>query len=252
VNYPKADGRIVVILCRGIGEPYGKNTLWLATRNLDPKRFLVVELEWSAQFGAVPVWNGKSFGASVHNAEFALLELIRAYPGAVIVGYSGGAQVAGNVAASIGKGLHGNLWIKAVGLLSDPSRHKSQLVGQGRPNTQGIMGGRLITGNFQVWQLSAPGDPISDLPIGNGLAELAKYIEFWSLVDPDAWIRDLKRKALMGQLRWWDHSIDWPGAYQWSLGYTRDKRHTSYHVDRMPGQTYTYVERLGTLIAGLH
>ncbi|OZC80584.1 hypothetical protein CH274_15555 [Rhodococcus sp. 06-418-5] len=251
MNYPKADGRIVVILCRGIGEPYGKNTLWLATRNLDPKRFLVVELEWSAQFGAIPVWNGQSFGASVHAAETALLELIRAYPGAVIVGYSGGAQVAGNVAAAHGLGRHPGLWIRAVGLLSDPSRHKSQLVGLDRIDTQGIMGGRLITGGFHVWQLSAPGDPISDLPIGNGLAELAQFVEFWSLVDPNAWIRDLTRKALMGRLKWWDHSIDWAGAYKWSLGYTRDKRHTSYHVERMPGQPYTYVERLGTLIAGL-
>ncbi|WP_052070145.1 hypothetical protein [Rhodococcoides fascians] len=250
MNYPKADGRIVVILCRGIGEPYGKNTLWLATRNLDPKRFLVVELEWSAQFGAVPVWNGESFGASVHAAEAALLELIRAYPGAVIVGYSGGAQVAGNVAAQIGVGSRLGLWIRAVGLLSDPSRNVDQLIG-GRRGTQGIMGGRYISGNFQVWQLSAPGDPISDLPIGNGLSHLALYIEFWSLVDPDAWIRDLKRKALMGRLKWWDNSIDWAGAYQWSLGYTRDKRHTSYHVERMPGQNYTYVERLGTLTAGL-
>lgn len=251
MNYPKADGRIVVILCRGIGEPYGKNTLWLATRNLDPKRFLVVELEWSAQFGAVPVWNGESFGASVHSAEIALLELIRAYPGAVLVGYSGGAQVAGNLAAAIGAGRHRGVWIRAVGLLSDPSRHTSQLIGQAR-KTQGIMGGRYIAGNFQLWQLSAPGDPISDLPFGNGLAELATVAEFWSLVDPDAWIRDLTRKALMGRLKWWDHSIDWVGAYQWSLGYTRDKRHTSYHVERMPGQTFTYVERLGTLIAGLH
>lgn len=250
MSAPKAGGRRVVITCRGISEPYGKNMLWMATKDLDPSKFLVIELVWSATFGAVPTWNGTSFGASVRTAEESLVKLLIQYPGAIVIGYSGGAQVAGNVARAIADGRYG-VSIRAVGLLSDPGRDARQIIGENR-GTQGIMGPRYINGNgrFDVWQLSAPGDPISDLPIGNGLAELAPVIEFWSIIDPMAWMNDLRGKALAGRFRFWERKIDWVGAHKWSLGYTRDGRHSCYHREIMPGKNVTYTTYLGQLIAG--
>ncbi|OZE95074.1 hypothetical protein CH302_19225 [Rhodococcus sp. 15-2388-1-1a] len=239
-----------VILCRGIGEPYEQNLLRAVTKDLDRKRFNVIELVWSAEFGGVPRWDGDAFGVSVANAQAGLFELIRRFPGAIILGYSGGAQVAGNVAAEIGRGMHLGLSISAVGLISDPSRHTAQIIGQNRGG-QGIMGGRYIAGNFQVWQLSAWGDPISELPFGNGLGVLAQGIEFWSIKDPARWMDDLKRKALTGRLRFWDRTIDWVGAHQWSLGYTRDGRHTCYYRENMADSNITYAQKLTQLIVGL-
>ncbi|WP_052067983.1 hypothetical protein [Rhodococcoides fascians] len=249
----KQNGRIVVILCRGIGEPYAQNLLTYTVRNLDPKLFMVVELVWSAEFGPVPRWNGNSFGVNVAQAERALRELIALYPGAVVLGYSGGAQVAGNVAAAIARDPKSlGLWIRAVGLISDPSRHTTQIVGVNRGG-QGIMGGRLIpTGKFHVWQLSAWGDPISELPDeAKGLAILAQGIEFFSLVDPIRWMDNLRWKALTGRLRFWDTSINWAKAHQWSLGYTHDGRHTCYAREKMQGSDVTYADRLGQLVAGV-
>lgn len=236
------------ILCRGIGEPYEKNLLREVTKNLG-SQFTILELVWSAEFGPVPRWDGDSFGVNVARAEEGLLALIKRYPGSVILGYSGGAQVAGNVAAAIGRGKYSQLSIKAVGLISDPSRHTTQIVGHDRGG-QGIMGGRFIPQNgFKVYQFSAPGDPISELPFGNGLAELAPVIEFYSIKDPGKWMDDLRRKALAGRFRFWDRSIDWVGAHQWSLGYTRDGRHTCYLREKMVGENYTYAQRLGQLVS---
>lgn len=247
----KQQGRIVVILCRGIGEPYAQNLLTYTVRNLDPELFMIVELVWSAEFGPVPRWNGNSFGVNVARAQAALAELIALYPGAIVLGYSGGAQVAGNVAALIGDGRLA-LWIRAVGLISDPSRHTSQIIGVNRGG-EGILGGRYIPpGKFHVWQLSAWGDPISELPdIAKGLALLARGIEFFSLVDPRRWMDDLRRKALAGRLKFWDRSINWAAAHQWSLGYTHHGRHTCYAHEKMQGSDITYADRLGQLVAGV-
>ncbi|OZE10230.1 hypothetical protein CH249_14210 [Rhodococcus sp. 05-2255-3B1] len=242
----------VIITCRGIGEPYGTNSLSAVTKNLDPKKYVIIELVWSADFGPVPRWNGNSFTTNVMHAEQALLDLIRKFPGAILLGYSGGAEVAGNVAAQIGEGLQPGLTIRAVVLISDPSRHKSQIIGVNRGG-QGILGGRYIKSDrFQVLQFSAPGDPISELPEGNALADLAQLITSLSLVDVPAWMEDLRRKALKGALQIWKRSgVDWWNAYKWSLGYTAHGRHTCYLHEKMQGESVTYAERAASMIAGV-
>lgn len=242
----------VIITCRGIGEPYGTNSLSAVTKNLDPKKYMIIELVWSAAFGPIPRWDGDSFTVNVLHAEHALLGLIAKYPGAILLGYSGGAQVAGNVAAQIGEGWHPALTIRAVVLISDPSRHKSQIIGVNRGG-QGILGGRYIKSDrFQVLQFSAPGDPISELPEGNALADLAQLITSLSLVDVPAWMEDLRRKALKGALQIWKRSgVDWWNAYKWSLGYTAHGRHTCYLHEKMQGVSVTYAERAASMIAGV-
>lgn len=121
----KAVSTITVIRCRGIGEPMSKNTLQTVTDRLDPKRFKVIELVWSASFGAVPKRDGDSFAVSVAQAEATLIQLILDQPGPVVlVGYSGGGQVVGNVAARAALHLpYVRAKIIAVGIISDPSRH---------------------------------------------------------------------------------------------------------------------------------
>lgn len=249
---------ITVIRCRGIGEPMSKNTLQTVTDRLDPKRFKEIELVWSASFGPVPRRDGDSFGVSVEQAESTLLKLILDQPGPVVlIGYSGGAQVVGNVAARAALYLPAvRAKIIAVGMISDPSRHHLQIVGQDRGG-QGIMTGRFVPADhFKVWQLSAWGDPISEQPNIWALEDLAAGIEFWSLKDPAAWMKDIGRKALAGRFRFWEPRslASWGLAYQWSLGYTRDHRHTSYHVEHIrgvPGPPRTYTEHLAMLIGDL-
>lgn len=249
---------ITVIRCRGIGEPMSKNTLQTVTDRLDPKRFKVIELTWSASFGAVPSRDGDSFGVSVDQAESTLLQLIIDQPGPVVlIGYSGGAQVVGNVAARAALHLPAiRAKIVAVGMISDPSRHTLQIIGQNRGG-QGIMRGRFVPADhFHVWQLSAWGDPISEQPNIWALEDLAAGIEFWSLKDPAAWMKDIGRKALAGRFRFWDPRslASWGLAHQWSLGYTRDHRHTSYHVEHIRGVSgppRTYTEHLAKLIGDL-
>nr|WP_143545535.1 alpha/beta hydrolase [Rhodococcus sp. 15-1154-1] len=244
----------LVIRARGIAESMAKNMLSAVTDPLDKDHFDILELVWSASYGPVPTRHGESFGVAVTHAEKALLDLIRDSPYPVIlIGFSGGAEVVGNVARRIARGQFSQLTNKVllVGLLADPSRAAGQIVGPDRGGF-GITGERFIdTRYFPVLQYSAPGDPISELPAGNLLRPFADISEFFSLDDPEAWIADLRRKAVLKQFQNVfrpELRRDWAGAAAWARGYLFDGRHTCYNREILPGTGLTYTEHLAKQI----
>lgn len=244
---------ITVITARGISEQIGRNMITAVVRDLNPTQFRVRELEdYSAAYG----WVGGSeaFGISQAHGRAALLRMIDEDPYPVIlVGFSAGAKLVGDVAAEIAAGLHPRLLVLAVGVIADPARHTGQIVGENRGG-YGITGGRFIlTSKFPVWSYSAPGDPISELPEGNPLRSLADLSEYWG-PDTRRWMLQLLARAKTNQWqRWWsiDNWKTWGGAIGWADNYLSKQRHIRYAVEIMPGSNVTYTQDLRNKIIEL-
>lgn len=244
-----------VICARGIGERPGTTTMLTdVTRRLDPTRFRIKELPYSAAYGTVG--GNEAFAVSQTQGRNALLSMIRddPYP-VVLLGFSAGAKLVGDVAAEIAAGMHDNLGlvVDAVGLIADPARHSGQIVGDNRGG-HGITGNRWIDPKrFPVWQFSAPGDPISELPVGNPLRTFADLTEFWG-PDQGRWMQELADRARKRQWqRWWDLNNwqSWGGAIYWAQNYLFRQRHIRYAVENMVGENVTYTARLAQMIGGL-
>ncbi|WP_037162524.1 hypothetical protein [Rhodococcoides fascians] len=244
---------ITIITARGVSEAIGRNMITAVTRGLDPTRFRVRELEaFSASYG----WVGgnEAFGVSQERGRAALLRMIDEDPYPVIlVGFSAGAKLVGDVAAEIASGMHPRLHVLLVGVIADPARHHTQFVGEDRGG-YGITGGRWIDPkDFPVYSYTAPGDPISELPEGNPLRSLADLTEYWG-PDIDRWLRELVKVATARQWqRWWDLRSwrTWSGAIFWANNYLHGGRHIKYAVENMPGSNVTYTKHLHNVIAEL-
>ena len=235
---------ITVLVCRGIGESKPSPMLSNVTRLLDPKRFVVKEVPWSASYGPAPAPFGSSFDTSLREGRTLLLDMIRQDPNLVVLlGYSGGAALAGNVAAEIGRGEHPGLVISGVGLISDPLRHP----GLTSPDW-GIAGVRRIWGTFPVWHMSDPKDVITCCPANSPLRTIADQSAAFSLIDPKAWGWDLVER--LRQQRWQATITNWrnvrevwaaySAAIEGAQGYLFARDHISY-ASRIyrDGKTYT-------------
>lgn len=243
---------ITIITCRGISEPYVKNMLSEVTKELDKKKFRIVELNYTAAYG--PIGN-EAFGFSQANGRKELRNQIEKAEGKVILlGFSAGAQLAGDVAKSIADGVFPGYREKvlAVGLIADPARSSRQIQGRDRGGF-GITGDRYIsTTYFPVWQFSAPGDPISELPAGNPLRTIADMSYFYNTLNPGPWFQDLLAKAQSNRFqRWWDikNIASWNGAIGWLMNYLVNGRHICYNRENMEGFSVTYTKRLAQLIS---
>ncbi|MDF3309786.1 hypothetical protein P3H15_32730 [Rhodococcus sp. T2V] len=235
---------ITVLRCRGIGEPMGDESMLAnVTKHLDPARFRVREVPWSAQYGPVPAPLGSAFDTSLREGRKILLDMIAADPYPVILkGYSGGAALVGNVAAEIARGEHPSLDVRGVGLISDPL--SPRVVNR---EGWGIAGSRWIGGSFPVWHMSDPADVIACCPVDSPLRTIADQTAAMSLADPRAWGADLIGRLRAG--RWQATIRDWRNipavlrtygqAINDAEGYLTGD-HTSYaHRIYRDGRTYT-------------
>lgn len=204
-----------------------------------------------------------SYALSVAAGEAALERAIAESEGPVVLlGYSQGAAVAGNVAARL-RTVDGGGRVVGVGLISDPARHPRQYRPLPlQPEGYGCTGQRLIDerqvtayGTYlKVWQLAAQGDPICCLPEGNPLRSIADLTDRMALGDFGGWWRDVvedfKRRRLQ---RWWSwrNWRTWAGAIAFARGMILDGRHFVYAEEIPPGCDDTFVGLLAAEIDAL-
>lgn len=264
--------RIYILVCRGIGEPLDRNALVLEMRRLLPQaKFTVVDIPWAASYGPVPKLDGIAYKQSLERGMELIYQAISNLPSgsrAFLVGYSGGAALAGNWAA------HGRSWVAqhhssstnaffwrllGVGLMADPLRPEGGGDGIYTAPGFGIAGQRPVIGNeFDTWWLSDPADMICSSERNSmvrPVADITYAVSFAPGAAPDflADIADKVRKR-----RW--QPIEIP---IWNLlavrdqfhralddvdGYLNRGDHTHYAVRKVPGQPFTYTEALAAHI----
>lgn len=201
---------ITVLTLRGIGEPLAGATMCSTLADLLTFEHRVIPVPWDATYGPVggnP--QGKSYERAVTEGAALTLGMIDAdpYP-VVLLGYSGGAAVAGEAARQIADGQHPGLDVRAVGLVADPQMPRS--IGAREPGGAlafGVAGSRDIGDAVSPRWAWAPPDPICCTPELSPLRTIADQSAALSLADPVAWGRDLVDRLLRG--RWQPSAWDW-------------------------------------------
>jgi pimeloyl-ACP methyl ester carboxylesterase len=187
----------VVIACRGISEQLKDNMLSRLVAGL-PADWTRIELPWAASYGpANPTHNpmGVSFDRALADGYVMLQKAIEAHPldDVVLVGYSGGAALIGNLLA---KWTFPN--VKAVVLVADPFAPGGRI--------HGIAGNRVIPGYNVLW-VSNPEDVICSCPEGSPLRAIADLSAAFALGDPAAWTVDIIDRLRTD--RWQEATRQW-------------------------------------------
>lgn len=199
---------------------------------LNPQRFRPFRVEYPADYRNQP-----NFAASRASAMRELARAVAESPNrVVVVGYSQGAGIAGDLAAEIGTGFYSSLKSKVVAcaLIADPLRPHRAVVGAD-PGGYGILGQRPVLGLPTYWA-AATGDPITALAAGSPLRAAGDVADYWTLASPVAFMRwgqqlvDGTNKH--GLLRRWGKSTGRDAAADsgWTRGYLVDGRHSSAYV----------------------
>lgn len=178
-----------LVTVRGIGEPLERNMLSQVVRHFPNTEH--VELMWSAVYGPVNAQrrvDGESFAQATEYGEYLLRAELDKGP-CLVVGYSGGAEVAGNIAA------RGHRNLVATVLVADPSAPWSD-------NGCGIRGPRNFKYPQPVRWVSNPDDIICCCPWDSPLRIIAETSEAFSLGDPAAWGISILSK--LTQQKFWD------------------------------------------------
>ncbi|MET8774009.1 alpha/beta fold hydrolase [Nocardia sp. NPDC004654] len=228
----------------GTWNPNGDGISAVFAASLDPKRFNPRIVSYPADYGrTVPYVDSLVAGRK------ALIAAIEESPRRVVLaGYSQGAAIAGDVAASVGGEL---AQIIACALIADPLRPTGKCLGAD-PGGYGIAGQRDVPDVPTYWA-AAPGDPITALPAGNPLRSIADLSAYFSLSSPQAalrWGQSLIDVATRRQLqRWWSPQYwrSWSGAVAFARGYLIDGRHTDDYIRY--GHAKRLAERLNAEVA---
>ncbi|SNY87588.1 Alpha/beta hydrolase family protein [Nocardia amikacinitolerans] len=215
-----------VLIMGGTWNPNGDGVTAAFAAGLDLDHFRPRVVPYPADYGrSVP------YADSVEAGRKALITAMKSSPHPVVLaGYSQGAAIAGDVAASVG----GSARVVACALIADPLRPAGECIGAD-PGGYGIAGQRQVP-NVPVYWTAAPGDPITALPEGNPLRSIADLSAYFSLSSPHAamrWGRSLIDVAAQRQLqRWWSpqHWRSWSGAVAFARGYLVDGRHTEDYI----------------------
>lgn len=240
--------QVTALRVRGIGESLAGGMCGEVTRKLS-SRFVAKEVVWSASYGPVPAIGGESYARSLAAGREILLRMIDEAPGAVVlVGYSGGADLASMVAAEIGAGKHPRLSLSGVALIADPSNPDT---GRGQ---WGIAGSRPIAGSFPVWRANDPGDPIPMCDANSPLRWLADSTAGLSLAG--GWLASTRSRLAAQQMQ--QVVVNWRDprgvAAQFARarfqldGYSKRGDHVSYSRRIEPGTRGTWTDNLAAKI----
>jgi hypothetical protein len=199
---------------------------------LNPQRFRPLMMEYPADYRTQP-----NPAASKASATRELARAVAESPNRVVmVGYSQGAGIAGDLAAEIGTGFYNSLKSKVVAcaLIADPLRPHRAVVGAD-PGGYGILGQRPVRGVPTYWAAAA-GDPITALAAGSPLRAAAGVADYWRLASPVAFMRWeqqlVEGTGRHGLLRRWGKSTGRAAAADSgrSHGHLVDGRHSSVYV----------------------
>lgn len=217
-------GKIKLYVARGNSEQYKTNMLSNTTKLLDREVFDIVEVVYPAAIngaGGMETWQE----SEAQFRAFMNRELSAKVPW-MGLGYSQGALYMGNLVGQSKLSM-----CKGIGLLADPKRHRTQYFGSRRPAGWGIAGERFVgNGDYPVWSLTEPNDPISELPGDNGWRNVAMMLGLGKQPTP---------------ARAWDMAY----TFQWLSYYPPiGNRHTNYHREKFPQSTKTYTQVLAGLL----
>lgn len=196
---------ITVLYARGIGERVGiAGMCQNVIGHLDPGRFRAVEVPWPATYGPVGEnLRGAGYTDALAKGYELVYDAISTTPGPVVLlGYSGGASLMGDVASFIGReGVADFLQVVGVALIADPHQPRGISV-----HGHGVAGPRPIDG-VPAWWAYSDRDPICVTPELSPLRTLADQSAAMSLADPAAWGRDLANRMMRSRFQ--PSAIDW-------------------------------------------
>lgn len=228
--------RTLVVLCRGIADPMHTGMLHNLDRYLPPDKFEIIDLPWKAEYGPAPNLVGDPFEKNLSDG-ISLLKRLCLYDrrdqGIVLVGYSGGAQLAGDVLRDFAaSGSAPN--VLGGALLSDPSQPKG-IPGAGK--TYGIRASRPVGSAIPVRWYFDTRDVICccSPPPDSMLRVFADASAEFSLAGPAAWSDSIPRllaKKFQTYLVPWNNPVRLRNqidtAIREARGYLFDGDHTSY------------------------
>lgn len=209
------------------------------TDHLDTAQFESHWVPWIAEYGPVPQWSGLSYKSAISIGEKQVLAAMELYNDSefILLGYSGGAHVAGNVA---------NMSDKVIGcaLIADPCKPVTNW-----PDGYGILGQRPVN-RCWFWEVANPRDIICSCPATSPIRTIADITEGFSVGDEPTWSHTLLNKVYQ---EWWKQpQADW-SSVAWGLaGYMSPYpwgQHTGYDHMIIPDDSgLVYTTRIATVL----
>lgn len=198
---------------------------------LPSDRFQCIRIPWADSFWPVTGWDDMSYQEALTVGTKQGNEAIANVPTdhqLVLLGYSAGAHLAGDLADSHPR-------VNGCALIADPMRPLLRY-----PAGAGILGARSVRGCW-FWEVANPHDVICCCPVNSVLRGLDFLTEL-TLVDPPETVVDNVLKEI--ELVWNDKPHDgWAHAAMGILGYIAPApwgQHTGYNHMLMEGTGKTY------------
>ncbi|MDF3280940.1 hypothetical protein [Gordonia sp. N1V] len=171
-----------ILRCRGIGEnPTGAGTM-LEGVTSQLSGYDVVEVPWAADYG--PVGNGGALGIDYADSLARGVPMVRSLLDvgpAILLGYSGGAELARMVSAI------GHPHLRAAGFIADPAMP----VGKGVPGRSGVTGHLYALPSVPMhWEYN-PFDVICQCPADSPIRTISDISGRFSATNFPAWSWDM-------------------------------------------------------------